>query len=275
MENKKILGVYPIIQNDKIQSLRSFLNNTKQIYDYQKIDLSSSDFASHLKITCYHIEKEINSTNAFYESNKAITTEIREALEKCEDLSILFLKYIAELNDLGVDKNEYLSFRKELRDAFDFDLGKKEKKEPVENHLEIAKEFKKILESIKIETSIKELPQQINNSETLKDFVFKNNFDKVKENAIIEYFKTSLVEKKHISETVLNNFLGLAFDKKTLPIQKFSFEKLNTQNNIVKIFYNYYKTIAGKPYGKQKEYLNLLCNYFNGFENFNIKNFSK
>lgn len=275
MENKKILGVYSIIHNDKIQSLRSFLNNTKQMYDYQKINLCNSDFISYLKSTCYDIEVEINSTNAYYESNKAISTEIREALEKCEDLSILFLKYISELNELGIDKNEYLSFRKEIKDAFDFDLEPKKKKEPVENHLEIAREFKEILGSIKIEPSIKEQPQQTNNSETPKDFVFKNNFDKVNENTIIEYFKTNLVEKKHISETVLNNFLSLAFDKKTLPIQKFSFEKLNTQNDIVQIFYNYYKTTAGKPYGKQKEYLNLLCNYFNGFENFNIKNFSK
>lgn len=275
MENKKILGVYSIIHNDKTQSLRSFLNNTKQMYDYQKINLSNSDFISYLKSTCYDIEVEINSTNAYYESNKAISTEIREALEKCEDLSILFLKYISELNELGIDKNEYLSFRKEIKDAFDFDLVPKKKKEPVENHLEIAREFKEILGSIKIETSIKEQPQQTNNSETPKDFVFKNNFDKVNENTIIEYFKTNLVEKKHISETVLNNFLSLAFDKKTLPIQKFSFEKLNTQNDIVQIFYNYYKSTAGKPYGKQKEYLNLLCNYFNGFENFNIKNFSK
>jgi hypothetical protein len=275
MENKKILGVYSIIHNDKIQSLRSFLNNTKQMYDYQKINLSNSNFISYLKRTCYDIEVEINSTNAYYESNKTISTEIGEALEKCKDLSVLFLKYITELNELGIDKNEYLSFRKEIKDAFDFDLEPKKKKEPVENHLEIAREFKKILGSIKIETSIKEQPQQTNDSETPKDFVFKNNFDKVKENTIIEYFKTNLVEKKHISETVLYDFLSLAFDKKTLPIQKFSFEKLNTQNDIVQIFYNYYKTTSGKPYGKQKEYLNLLCNYFNGFENFNIKNFSK
>lgn len=153
MENKKILGVYPIIHNDKIQSLRTFLNITKQMYGDQKIDLSSSEFISYLKNTCYDIEVKINSTDTYYQSNKAITPEIREALEKCEDLSILFLKYIADLNQLGIDKNEYLNFRKERNDAFDFRLGPKENKEPVENHLEIAKEFEKILDSIKIETS--------------------------------------------------------------------------------------------------------------------------
>lgn len=104
---------------------------------------------------------------------------------------------------------------------------------------------------------------------------FVNNFDKVKEMNVFNYFKTNLVDKKYISETLLNDYLQLAFDKKAMPIQKFSFEKLNTQKAIINIFYNYYKTTAGKPYGKQKEYLNLLCNYFNGFENFNIKNFSK
>jgi hypothetical protein len=108
-----------------------------------------------------------------------------------------------------------------------------------------------------------------------KNVNFKNAFDKVDERIVFEYFKKNLVGKKYLSEKVLNNFLSLAFDQKVLPTQKFSFEKLNTQSDIVQIFYNYYKITAGKPYGKQKEYLNLLCNYFNGFENFNIKNFSK
>jgi len=104
---------------------------------------------------------------------------------------------------------------------------------------------------------------------------FQNNFDRVSESTIIEYFKTKLVDKKYITKSILNDYLNLAFDKQTPPKQKFSFEKLNTQNDIIQIFYNYYKTTAGKPYGEQRKYLNLLKNYFNGFEKLNIKNFSK
>jgi hypothetical protein len=107
------------------------------------------------------------------------------------------------------------------------------------------------------------------------EFKFTNNFDNVPESKILEYFTVKLVETKYISENDLILFLKLAFDKMEVPRQKFSFTRLNTQKGIIKIFYYYYKTIAGKPHGKQKKYLDLLCNYFNGFENFNIKNFSK
>lgn len=107
------------------------------------------------------------------------------------------------------------------------------------------------------------------------EFKFINNFDNVPESKILEYFTEKLVETKYISENDLNLFLKSAFDKMEVPRQKFSFARLNTQKGIIKIFYYYYKTIAGKPHGKQKKYLDLLCNYFNGFENFNIKNFSK
>jgi hypothetical protein len=104
---------------------------------------------------------------------------------------------------------------------------------------------------------------------------FTNNFDNVPESIILKYFTEKLVETKYISENDLISFLQLAFDKMEVPRQKISFARLNTHQGIIKIFYYYYKTIAGKPYGKQKIYLDLLCNYFNGFENFNIKNFSK
>lgn len=129
-------------------------------------------------------------------------------------------------------------------------------------------------------SEVKTIQPQITEPEPLDFSVipiikFQNNFDRVLESTIFEYFKTKLVAKKYITEPILNDYLNLAFDKKTPPKQKFSFEKLNTQNDITQIFYNYYKTTAVKPYGRQIEYLNLLKNYFNGFENLNIKNFSK
>lgn len=192
MENKKTLGVYPVIHNNKIQSLRSFLNTTQQMYEYQKTNLNNNDFVSYLKNACYDIEVQINSTNDYYQSNTTTTTEIREALEKCENLSILFLKYIAELNELGIDKNEYLSFRKESKGAFDFDLDPKKKK-PIDNYLEITKQFDKILASIKIETSTyKTNPYQTTNPypEIFKGFDNTNYllFKKYTEKYIIDKY---------------------------------------------------------------------------------------
>ena len=239
MKNKKILGVYSIIHNDKIQSLRSFLNNTKQMYDYQKINLSNSDFVSYLKSTCYDIEVEINSTNAYYESNKAISTEIREALEKCEDLSILFLKYISELNELGIDKNEFLSFRKERKDAFDFDLEPKKKKEPVDNHLEIAKEFKEILDSIKIE-----VPENNDKSKSKK----LNDEDDLKFQVCLNFANGKIYEL---------HSKGFSHPKKAEEL----FKNHDKTNSIIGFIKNTYNNIS-----KDKDNYNKSKNLFNNIE---------
>lgn len=131
-------------------------------------------------------------------------------------------------------------------------------------------EFKNIADWIDDLTNV---PQQPEPEKIFSNigFEFKNNFDNVNETTVFNYFKKNLVDTKHISETDLNLFLNLAFDKMEVPKQKFSFEYLKTQKGIIKYFYNYYKVVAGKPYGKQPKYLNLLCVYFNGFDYDKIK----
>jgi hypothetical protein len=131
--------------------------------------------------------------------------------------------------------------------------------------------------SIEPKATIKQ-PQTLDLSDTStnKKTSFKNKFDNVTESKVIEHFTKNLVETKYISETNLFNFLNLAFDKMEVPQQKISFEHLRTQQKIIKVFYEYYKVTAGKPYGKQEKYIKLLCNYFNGFEYDKIKtNFAK
>jgi hypothetical protein len=119
-------------------------------------------------------------------------------------------------------------------------------------------------------------PLDLSDTSTIETPLFNNKFDNVKESTVIEYFTKNLVETKHISETDLFLFLDLAFDKMKVPKQKISFEHLKTQQKIINVFYNYYKITAGKPYGKQKKYINLLCDYFIGFEYDKIKtNFAK
>ncbi|WP_396185925.1 hypothetical protein [Flavobacterium sp.] len=119
------------------------------------------------------------------------------------------------------------------------------------------------------------LPKPLNLVEN-SEFKFTNNFDNVAESKILEYFTEKLVETKYISENDLILFLKLAFDKMEVPQQKISFARLNTQRGIIKIFYNYYKIIAGKPHGKQERYIKLLSDYFISFDYEKIRtNFSK
>lgn len=109
-----------------------------------------------------------------------------------------------------------------------------------------------------------------------KSTEFENNIDKVEETLVLKYFTEELVNKKYLDTNTLNKYLKQAFDERKKPENRFSFSGINTQQKIINIFYRYYKDIAGKPYGKQSEYINLLGDYFNGFETKKIKtNFSK
>ena len=107
-------------------------------------------------------------------------------------------------------------------------------------------------------------------------FVFQNNLDNVLPIDVYNYFNKELVLKKHITKEVLETFLKLAFENKIFPKVRFSFTNMSTKQKIMKVFYIYYKVIAGKPYGKQKEYAALLGEYFKGFETNTVStNFNK
>lgn len=111
---------------------------------------------------------------------------------------------------------------------------------------------------------------------TIGKTIFKNKFDNVTENKVFEYFTKNLVEKGYLTKETLTEYLKQAFELKTPPIQKFSFENLPTQAKIRKVFYDYFSTTAGKPNGRKLEYVKLLGEYFNGFDTAKINtNFSK
>lgn len=119
-------------------------------------------------------------------------------------------------------------------------------------------------------------PLDLSDTSTVEKTLFKNNFDNVTESKIIEYFTKHLVEKRYLTKETLTKYLKQAFELKTPPIQKFSFENLPTQGKIRKVFYDYFSTTAGKPSGRKLEYVKLLGEYFNGFETHKINtNFSK
>lgn len=138
-------------------------------------------------------------------------------------------------------------------------------------------EFKKSALENDLSPSPKQ-PEPINLTDTsiVEKTSFINNFDAVQESKIIEYFTQNLVNKKYITTDLLNEYLKIAFEKKEKPRKRFSFDKNPTQQQVKKVFYDYYKIIAGKPYGKQKQYVELLGDYFSGFDTESIMtNFSK
>lgn len=106
--------------------------------------------------------------------------------------------------------------------------------------------------------------------------LFTNNFDDLPENVILKYFTENLVDKNYLDASVLMEFLIVAFQKKIPPTQRFNFKMIKTKAQIIRVFYSYYKNVAGKPHDKQRQYVELLGEYFNGFDtNKLITNFSK
>lgn len=109
-----------------------------------------------------------------------------------------------------------------------------------------------------------------------KACTFTNNFDSVNSAEVYQYFHDNLVMKNWLSESELQEYLIAAFEKKEPPQQLFRFKLLPTKSKVTRVFYEYYKNLAGKPHRKQKEYANLLGGYFLGYDTENVRtNFSK
>ena len=105
---------------------------------------------------------------------------------------------------------------------------------------------------------------------------FTNNFDNITTVEIFEHFNAGLVEKQYLTEQELNDYLKAAFELKTIPETLFTIKDAPTKAAIEAVFYRYYKNVAGKVHGKQKQYAALLGNYFEGYKTTTVStNFSK
>jgi hypothetical protein len=105
---------------------------------------------------------------------------------------------------------------------------------------------------------------------------FTNNFDSVEPKDVFLHFKPYLVDKGYLSELELKKYLKAAFEVKKTPKQLFKIKDAITKKSVTKVFYLYYKNVAGKPHGKQKEYAALLGDYFEGYSTeLIITNFSR
>ncbi len=105
---------------------------------------------------------------------------------------------------------------------------------------------------------------------------FKNNFDTIDSLVVYNHFKVELVNKGHLTEDELKKYLKTAFELKIKPETLFIFKDVIKKKTIIAVFYDYYKTVAGKPHGKQKLYAALLGDYFMGYNSETLNtNFSK
>lgn len=105
---------------------------------------------------------------------------------------------------------------------------------------------------------------------------FTNNFDNITTVEIFEHFNAGLVEKQYLTEQELNDYLKAAFELKTIPETLFTIKDAPNKAAIEAVFYRYYKNVAGKVHGKQKQYAALLGNYFEGYKTTTVStNFSK
>jgi len=124
--------------------------------------------------------------------------------------------------------------------------------------------------------NLKEDESKSNPQKEGSGFNFENNFDNVNQEKVYQYFSTELVNSNYLSEEELRDYLKTAFEKRETPKSKFSFRNIPSKDKVMKVFYSFYKDIAGKPHGRQKDYAGLLGEYFQGFKTSTIStNFSK
>jgi hypothetical protein len=95
---------------------------------------------------------------------------------------------------------------------------------------------------------------------------FDNNFDNVDPVEIYNHFKAELVDKRHLTLNELNKYLKAAFEQKKTPATLFKLKHRPSKQRIYKIFYVYYLDIAQKKHGQKKQYVALLCDFFEGFD---------
>ena len=158
--------------------------------------------------------------------------------------------------------------------------------EKFKSKLENSEIQKSLIEIKKFGKTIKRLLINLNeNYDIIEGFSYstiialekiKNNFDNIEIEIVYNFFKTHLVEKKYISEVDLLKYLSASFNKLKPPSKLFRLDNYRTKQDIIRIFYKYYDKVAGKPFKKQSSYVDLLGQYFIGFDSKSITtNFSK
>jgi hypothetical protein len=229
-------------------------------------------------------QQELNDINTIIELSKEFRKLINEAFPNLE-LENEFARFLKEYNDFLEVKAERFQAQYEERKSLE------------EERIILKKEFARFLQETK-DLQINEREQRISiktstiqqqsDIETLppppiaklkpeqEQPTFENNFDNIQPNEVYRHFKAGLVDKKYLTEQELNDYLKTAFELKTIPETLFKIKDAPKKGTIEAVFYTYYKNVAGKNHGKQKQYAALLGDYFEGYKTDNVSsNFSK
>ncbi|WNH10497.1 hypothetical protein [Thalassobellus suaedae] len=141
------------------------------------------------------------------------------------------------------------------------------------NQMELIKRQLSNLQELSQFISEEQTKIESSNNTINREFKFSNNFDQIEATKVYECFY-KLVERGYLLKEDLESYLILAFQDKTQPKEKFTFSNKHI-GNITAIFYKYY-TEVDSPHGKQKQYAELLGEYFKGFTTQRvINNFAK
>jgi hypothetical protein len=183
MEDKILISTYAIHSNDpyKIKDLRSFLVDKKESLQHHITNLTGDKLISLLKMDCYFIEEKINTTIAYFQYVELDCVTKEKVMDKLKDLNILLIQHKEELLKLDFNENDYLSFKKEKKDAFDFELQSdivEPKRKLLSNHKEIENEIKEFIKIDKSENN-KDFDKKIKPELTFYDFIY-NVVDKGK-----------------------------------------------------------------------------------------------
>jgi hypothetical protein len=206
-----------------------------------------------------------NTINEVEEQLKQIETNSGkiEFLKQQQNLKRYALKKFLTVADITETKTGRIS-----KGLYEFD----------DKLIELSLKHDEVLRFIEIELEYLEAlpPHQTEIQTEQVTLTFTNNFDKITPAEIYEHFKAGLVQKQYLTEQELNEYLKAAFELKKIPETLFKIKDAPKKAAIEAIFYSYYKNVAGKIYGKQKEYAALLGDYFEGYKTTTVSsNFSK
>ena len=110
----------------------------------------------------------------------------------------------------------------------------------------------------------------INNFDEVPIESFINNFDEVPPDDVLKHFTNGLVKKKYLTEEELDEYLKTAFELQTTPETIFKLKNIKTKRKIYTVFYKYFE-LSGAIQNTQTRYVELLSNYFIGFNTKTIK----
>ena len=115
---------------------------------------------------------------------------------------------------------------------------------------------------------LKEQQSKGKKEEPIESFI--NNFDEVHPDDVLKHFTNGLVEKGYLTEKELDDYLKTAFELQTTPETIFKLKNIKTREKIYTVFYKYFKQ-SGAIQNTQTRYVELLSNYFIGFNTKTIK----